>query len=319
MNSEPSISAVINTFNRANILPNALNSVAAQVPPVQEIIVVDDGSVDETHNIVASFAEASVIPTRLFHQPNLGLPASRNRGVMESRSKYVAFLDDDDVWVIDHIARLRQLVRLRSDALLYGGHFCRDEGSKEKPAAIPHKQFADYEPVPNETFFVRPKKALVRSFHIPSMSTAMVRRDVALQAPFEEELKLRGDILFAWRLGQLGDVIFDDRPHAIIGQTANSLASTSSSSAHDECLAIDLRRAFFAVRLFQKALDSSHAHGRKEQLRKEVGDAYFDYAFQLLRSGNRLQSLRFLGSSIAAKKSLETRQFKLLLRNLLQT
>jgi hypothetical protein len=85
---------VIPTFNRARTVVRAVESVLAQTVPVLEVIVVDDGSEDDTGGICS----AMPAPVRYVRQRNAGPAAARNRGMREARGEYVAFLDSDDVW-----------------------------------------------------------------------------------------------------------------------------------------------------------------------------------------------------------------------------
>ena len=94
----PTISVIIPTYNRRQVLLRAIDSVLAQRYPVGEIIVVDDGSTDDT---VAALADA---PVRVISQENAGVSAARNRGITESEGEYVAFLDSDDAWTPQKLA-----------------------------------------------------------------------------------------------------------------------------------------------------------------------------------------------------------------------
>jgi glycosyltransferase involved in cell wall biosynthesis len=89
------VSAVIPAFNYAHFLPAAIASVLAQNYSPLELIVVDDGSTDDTAAVVAAIADPRL---RCIRQENAGLSASRNTGIRESRFPYVAFLDADDTW-----------------------------------------------------------------------------------------------------------------------------------------------------------------------------------------------------------------------------
>jgi len=89
------ISVIIPTWNRAALLPRALESVLRQTLLPREIIVVDDGSDDTTGDLVCSrYPEVKYL-----HQPNLGVSAARNLGIRESSSSWIAFLDSDDEWL----------------------------------------------------------------------------------------------------------------------------------------------------------------------------------------------------------------------------
>ncbi|HID70721.1 MAG TPA: glycosyltransferase family 2 protein [Desulfobacterales bacterium] len=92
------ISVIIPTYNRASFLDRALNSVQQQTLSCDEIIVVDDGSIDNTRDSVAIFSRQCEIPVRYIYQDNQGPAAARNRGIKESGFSFIAFLDSDDHW-----------------------------------------------------------------------------------------------------------------------------------------------------------------------------------------------------------------------------
>jgi glycosyltransferase involved in cell wall biosynthesis len=120
MSSLPLVSVVIPSYNRLHCLPRAIASVLAQSHPVQEIIVVDDGSSDGTAQWAAGFA--SPVPFR-FHplERNMGAAAARNRGIELATGTHVAFLDSDDVWHPEKIAR--QLAAIEEGGPLYGAAY----------------------------------------------------------------------------------------------------------------------------------------------------------------------------------------------------
>ena len=96
----PKVSVVIPTYNREKYLPDAINSVLNQTYKDFEIIIVDDGSRDNTKEVVESFMKKYPhIPIRYFYQENKGPAAARNRGIKEAKGEYIAFLDSDDVWL----------------------------------------------------------------------------------------------------------------------------------------------------------------------------------------------------------------------------
>ncbi len=96
------ISVVIPTYNRYKVLKRALESVLAQSYPAKEIIVIDDGSNDDTSEIVKEF------PGIKYHfQKNSGVSSARNRGIKASTSEWIAFLDSDDEW---HKEKLKEHV-----------------------------------------------------------------------------------------------------------------------------------------------------------------------------------------------------------------
>jgi len=93
---------VIPIFNGQDYLPDALASVAAQTVRELEIIVVDDGSTDQSARIARDFADKRI---RCVRQENAGAAAARNRGVEAAEGKLLAFLDADDIWLPDKLER----------------------------------------------------------------------------------------------------------------------------------------------------------------------------------------------------------------------
>ena len=90
----PLVSVIIPTFNRAEVVSRAVNSVLNQTFKDFECIVVDDGSTDETDSVLRGFADKiKVIKTE-----NRGVSAARNTGAKLAAGKYIAFLDSDDEW-----------------------------------------------------------------------------------------------------------------------------------------------------------------------------------------------------------------------------
>jgi glycosyltransferase involved in cell wall biosynthesis len=90
----PRISVIIPVYNRAVMVQEALESVAKQSRPADEIILVDDGSVDGSGEAARAFENVCLV-----RQPNRGISAARNTGIERARGDYIAFLDSDDLWM----------------------------------------------------------------------------------------------------------------------------------------------------------------------------------------------------------------------------
>ena len=112
MSSAPLVSVVIPVFNRSDVLRRAIASVYAQTFKDYELIIVDDGS---THPVADVIADELKQPNThlLRHETNRGAAASRNTGCRKARGDYVAFLDSDDEWSTDKLAR--QLTLMKSE------------------------------------------------------------------------------------------------------------------------------------------------------------------------------------------------------------
>jgi glycosyltransferase involved in cell wall biosynthesis len=100
------ISAVIPTYNRAALVGRAVQSILAQTRPPDEVLVVDDGSTDDTEAVVRRLGPR----VTYLRQENAGASAARNHGVDAASGEFVAFLDSDDVWSPDYLARIARAI-----------------------------------------------------------------------------------------------------------------------------------------------------------------------------------------------------------------
>jgi glycosyltransferase involved in cell wall biosynthesis len=107
----PRISAIVPVFNGARFLGEAIDSVLAQTYEPVEIVVVDDGSTDGTARIARSYGDRILYVS----QKNAGLGAARNAGIRHTTSPFVAFLDADDRWRPEKLARQMARFREQSD------------------------------------------------------------------------------------------------------------------------------------------------------------------------------------------------------------
>lgn len=93
------ISVIIPTFNRANFILNCIQSVQKQTYKIDEIIVIDDGSNDNTKELLRH------LDITYIQQPNKGVSSARNRGILLAKNEWIAFLDSDDVWETQKIEK----------------------------------------------------------------------------------------------------------------------------------------------------------------------------------------------------------------------
>jgi glycosyltransferase involved in cell wall biosynthesis len=101
----PTVSVIMPTYNRAAFLPRAFESIRAQTLKDWELIVVDDGSTDDTARRIQELSHGVTQPVRTHFQENAGPYAARNAGLDRARGRYIAFYDTDDVWLPHHLAR----------------------------------------------------------------------------------------------------------------------------------------------------------------------------------------------------------------------
>lgn len=125
------VSVVIASYNYASFLPFALESALGQSYGNIEVIVVDDGSTDDTPQVVERYLSDPRL--RYVRQENAGQPKTKNRGIAESRGEFIAFLDADDIWMPDKLDRQMPLF---ADAQV-GVVYCRRTWMDEQGGALP--------------------------------------------------------------------------------------------------------------------------------------------------------------------------------------
>lgn len=135
----PTVSVIIPTYNRATLLRRAVDSALSQTMSELEVLVVDDGSSDDTAGVIGSYGDARLRYLR--QASNMGVSAARNRGMREARGEFIAFLDSDDEW-LPHKLEL-QVERLRQSpsdvGLLYGAVENHDEGGHRDTHVPSHR------------------------------------------------------------------------------------------------------------------------------------------------------------------------------------
>lgn len=155
------VSVVIPTYQRAHLVGQAIESVLAQSYRDYEIIVVNDGSTDDTATRLSEFADR----IRVIHQANRGVSAARNAGIQVAKGDLLAFLDDDDLWLPGKLAsQVALFARNSAVGLVYGDMKLFDEAGERQGSYVdrcppPLMQNAAvlfcYNFIPNSTVMVR--------------------------------------------------------------------------------------------------------------------------------------------------------------------
>ena len=113
-------SVILPLYNKAPYVQKALESVFMQSFRDFELIVIDDGSRDNSLSVAEEVMKSSSVDCRLIHQDNAGVSVTRNRGVTVSQGDYICFLDADDWWEPSYLEEMDSLIRDFPDAGLYG-------------------------------------------------------------------------------------------------------------------------------------------------------------------------------------------------------
>jgi glycosyltransferase involved in cell wall biosynthesis len=99
----PTVSIILPTYNRAKFLPQAISSIRSQSHVDWELIVVDDGSTDDTQKLISELTDSIPQPVHYVYQTNQGAYGARNTGLDRASGGFIAFFDSDDIWLAHHL------------------------------------------------------------------------------------------------------------------------------------------------------------------------------------------------------------------------
>jgi glycosyltransferase involved in cell wall biosynthesis len=161
------IDVIIPTYNRAHIVINAIESVLNQSYQNFILYIIDDGSTDETQNVLMQFANHPKI--HLIKQENLGVASARNTGIKNSHSEWIALLDSDDTWLPEKLTtQVEYLKTHKNFRFVHTEELWIRNGIRVNPK-IKHQKSS-------ENLFSRSL-----DFCLISPSTALLRRDLLLE------------------------------------------------------------------------------------------------------------------------------------------
>jgi glycosyltransferase involved in cell wall biosynthesis len=210
----PTVSVIIPTRNRSQLIRRAIQSVQDQTYHDFEIIIVDDASTDDTAEVVGEFEDQKIKYIR--HEQTKGAPAARNTAVRISNGEYIAFIDDDDEWLPEKLQMQISAFRAAKPkvGIVYSA-FWRIEGTKKTffPSAKIRKKQGNLQ------------KALLSGNFI-GLPTAIVKRQCFEKAGFfDESFPRLQDWEFFIRCAQQYQFMYIDKPLLISYHTDKSISS----------------------------------------------------------------------------------------------
>lgn len=261
------VSVIIPTYNYGTFIREAIESVQRQTLEDIEIIVVDDGSTDDTPAVLASISDPRL---RVWRAPNGGRSVARNIGLEMARGDFIAFLDADDRWRPRKLERQVAMMEREPSLAAVFTDFVRFDDSQ----IYPKPQFAFYPElnvVPSREagsgkarIITGDAFATLLSFnHFPAwLQTLMLRRELVRDIQFPEDVGLSQDMYFMLRVYQQGLAGFISEPLVEVRRHGGN-----SYSALLEKLHADLN----VLRRFQREPLSKP---RKAALRRKIGSAW---------------------------------------------
>lgn len=255
------ISVVIPTFNRARYLIKAIDSVLCQSFNNYEIIVVDDGSTDNTREALLPYQNK----INYIYQENKGVSEARNTGILASKGDYIAFLDSDDEWLPDKLKTQINDLNMYPDTIIS----CTNVTIKTSERG--------------DVNFFQDCLSLnfkqVQSIYKPSFgillftSTVLVKRSAIFEVSmFDKELSIFEDIDLFFRLFTLGRIVMN--PEQLVKvyrrDELNELNLTAQSKNKEKCLNN-------LIYIYQKILKYDLSANQRKFAKRQLSATWFDF------------------------------------------
>jgi hypothetical protein len=298
------VSALIPTYNRRTHVMRAIDSVLAQTLPVDEVIVVDDGSTDGTAQMIESEYGTQV---RVIRQQNTGVSGARRRVVREARCEWIAFLDSDDEWTPDRNRKLAEAAALvpARVAWIFGDvSVIRDGGN---PVSLFEQHGLG---LSGKMLVVDDTWSVHHPFQFGLLQASLIRREALLEIDcFSDGLRHSEDFL-------VGVQVACRYKFAAISAEVTKLYRTSDLSASSADLAGRGSPDYFRARVRAYALiagtDSriqwreSHAHAVRGLCKTlaEKGERIRTLAVQQFQLGFSAKSVAFLGAALFGRTGM---------------
>lgn len=282
----PLVSVVIPTYNAVTFLAATLDSVLAQTYPNLDIIVVDDGSTDATPRLLDSYGDR----IRVLRQANAGQAAARNYGAHEAKGEMLAFLDSDDLWDPDKIARQVALLARFTEALaVYCDHRAIDDQGTPiaSTGALAH-------PRPSGDIL----RALLLGPCIVTPGLVLLRRHAFdASGGFDEATLMRGHEDYAlWlRLATQGSFIYS--PDTLVSYRRHNQQGTKQKH-YEKRMAHARLHAMMAIR---DAVRASGNKGLKRLFAWVLEESQISAAWAMRQTGDGAEARRIAVTALAQR------------------
>ena len=259
----PEISVIIPTFNRAKILPKAIDSVLQQTYKDYEIVVIDDGSTDDTKEVLMRYGDKIIYR----FQENKGISSARNRGIEIARGRYIALLDSDDYWLPEKLEKQvacfqknpsYRMVATRCSSFKVDGNFTSSEPKEEiKKKSRSGKSGWIYKELFYKNF-IRTSSVLIEQECFKKIGTF----DETLYCCNDVDMWIR--IAKEYEVGFINDIltVYTDNPKGI------SNDGLAGRKTYVEVLEKNYDPTLIPLRLYKKRMARMYAHIGKHYVRR---------------------------------------------------
>src|ERR1051325_3065945 len=195
-----SVSVVVPSFNHARFIEKCLRSIFRQELPPFELVVIDDGSSDDSPRIIERLLQQCPFPSELVARSNRGLSATLNEGLARTRGEYFAYLGSDDIWLPQFLSARVATFRARPRAVLAYGHaYSIDESDRIIDCTLDWAAYVDGD-----------ARRMLLTTLAPLSPTVLYKREAVEKYGWNENAALEDYELYL-RLSADGDFAFDPR------------------------------------------------------------------------------------------------------------
>jgi glycosyltransferase involved in cell wall biosynthesis len=273
------VSVIIPTYNRESTISRAIESALKQRGVGMELIVVDDGSVDGTKQVVSQYAQVKYV-----WQPNRRQAAARNHGLEIAKGEFVASLDSDDSWDEDFLSSSLEALHTTGADFVFSNHrICNENGEVSRPdylATLPYMPPSE-EALPSlsaeatRALFIR---------HCPAPSSSFLMPRGLVGRGWDEEARISDDwfLILAAVLEKSARCVVQRRP-----TWTKTLGNDNICDGHRDHLGLALKEIQDAKRLLQ--LHTPHLrHHEKREVARRLACSMDDAAYFAAKGGRAL-------------------------------
>ncbi len=275
----PHVSVIIPTYNRARYVTAAIDSVLAQTFTDYEIIVVDDGSTDNTKEVLQSYKDK----IHYIYQPNKGVSAARNTGIKAAKGEWIAFLDSDDEWLPEKLEM--QMCDLRQ----YPGAVLSSTNVRfESPNTNLLDHFKDclcYS-IAEPTYIAIPGNINFTTSYLFTSTVVADRRSIVEVGMFCEHLTLFEDLDLWLRLSTKGGFVIN--PLLLVKANRHSESETLNLSG--QFLRDKKKNHDTLIQIYQELLQLELTKEQKSYAKHQLSSAWFDLGFYYHKNGQKKQA-----------------------------
>lgn len=277
-------SVVIPCFNKAEVISLTLNSVLQQTYDNYEILVIDDGSKDDSINVIKSMDHPKV---RLIQQENAGVSSARNTGIENAEGDWIAFLDADDWWHPNYLEQLSKAYKANPAAeIISAAFFCLPDQAQWKPNAWN---------TPTE-----PNIEIINNLYINWLKeTPFFTSSIALKKSFLDEHKIKftvgesvGEDLDVWFRSSEIAPIYRVKDELVVYRTEQKESLSSGVSN------ISDSPAFHLSQLKARVAKGETPVNLIQSAKKLIAHAYLTQSRELIVAGQRMLSIKCIINSV---------------------